>query len=208
MPLHSQRVIIVWTSVYYSLCWNGILMVRKVHQVFHDIKSISCSPFSTPFFYSYYGCFYTSLRLLISISIATHSCSSVCLLLNPSPSFPNMFPPCNELQKARNLSAIFDSSFFSAWHIQTTAKSSQLNPSNPVFCLFTPHSHFLTHHFLPGLPGHLTFTHVCTYESGEHFSCPQTHTQKSKLMVKVVRGTVENFLAGTFPGPAFSINHV
>lgn len=185
---------------------NGILTLRKVHQVFLHIKSISQSPFPTLFSYSYYACFYTPLRLVVfSIWRATGISHSVCLYLNPSSS-ASLFPPGSELFKpgawAPSLiphSALLDTSRQQPRPVHSTFSVSL---KSVLFCTFTPHCCFLdqeNHHFFPRL------CHTHTWWA--LLLLTDTYTNLNRI-VKVAKGTLESSLSGMFPCPAFSINHI
>lgn len=91
-----------------------------------------------------------------------------------------MFAPCSELQKARNPSAIFDSSFCSAWHIQTTATSCQFGASNPELCRsFNPHGHFLALDAFISFLDHLVTSHSDMCAHMVSISPAHKHTLKN-----------------------------
>lgn len=166
MPLSSQRVSLSVEFLMLFSSPNGILIIRKVHQVFFYIKYISCSPFPIPMFYSYYRHFYTPLRLLASpTGIPTVLSYSVCLQLNPSSCSPNLFPPWKESCKPE--AWVPSLILCSAWHTQTPAKSCQFSFLNtPQICplplIYSPLrlSGPRHHHFFPGLPCDPRLTHV------------------------------------------------
>lgn len=185
---------------------NGILTLRKVHQVFLHIKSISQLPFPTLFSCSYYACFYTPLRLVVfSIWRATGISHSVCLYLNPSSS-ASLFPPGSELFKPGAWAPSLIPHLICLIHPDNSQDLSILlsqYPSN-----LSSSAHLLptavswpkkNHHFFPRL--------LHTHTWWALLLLTDTHTNLNRI-VKVAKETVESSLSGMFPCPAFSINHI